>query len=369
MGKLEGNGPLPRWRALIESGELLPDPQQQRVVERLQSLHEHLTDSGPGLVGRLLGRLRGRPVAVTGLYLHGPVGRGKTMLMDLLVESLAAEDVAVERLHFHRFMDRVHRRLKELEGRRDPLKAIAREMTTRYRVLCFDEFHVSDIGDAMILGELLQALFERGLTLVATSNTVPDELYSDGLQRARFVPAIEAIQAHCESVALDAEEDYRLRELIRHPTWLYPQNAANVAELGEEFRSLAAGESVSEAPLRIRGRDVQPCRRAGSVAWFDFDTLCRGHRSSADYIELSRRFSTLIVQGVPAMDDDDANAVRRFIHLVDECYDRAVKLIIVAAVPIAEAYSGSRLTQPFERTVSRLIEMQSRDYLALPHRS
>ncbi|TVS12275.1 MAG: AFG1 family ATPase [Wenzhouxiangella sp.] len=360
----QASGPRARWQALIDAGNIQPDPHQERVILRLQSLHERLTESRPGL----LDRLRRRPPVVSGMYLHGPVGRGKTMLMDLFAESLMDAEIPVERLHFHRFMDRVHRTLKDLEGRRDPLKTIAGDMAARHRVLCFDEFHVSDIGDAMILGELLKRLFERGVTLVATSNTVPDDLYADGLQRARFVPAIEAIKAHCDIVALEAHEDYRLRELVRHPTWLCPDNAVNLAELNEEFQALAAGETVSKAPLRIRGRDVQPRRRAGSVAWFDFDTLCRGHRSSADYIELSRRFSTLIVQGVPAMDDQDANAARRFIHLVDECYDRAVKLIIVAAVPIVEVYSGERLTQPFERTVSRLIEMQSRDYLALPHR-
>ena len=364
MRQFEPNGPLPSWQALVQDQRIQPDPAQQRILESFQSLYQGLIESRGGLVGRL----RRRRTPLKGIYVHGQVGRGKTMIMDLFAESLRQDGVPVERLHFHRFMDRVHRRLKQLEGRRDPLRRIAADMAARHRVLCFDEFHVSDIGDAMILGELLQALFRRGVTLVATSNTVPEQLYADGLQRARFVPAIEAIQAHCQIVALDAAEDFRLRELIRHPTWLSPQTADSLAELDCEFRALAAGESISEAALRIRGREVQPRRRAGSVAWFDFDTLCRGHRSSADYIELSCRFSTLIVQDLPQLNDDDGNAVRRFIHLVDECYDHAVKLIIAAAVPILEVYTGERLAQPFERTVSRLIEMQSRDYLALPHR-
>jgi len=357
-------GPLVRWQSLIDASRLQADDRQRRALEHFQDLFERLLGTRRGLFGRL----RRNKTPVAGIYLHGPVGRGKTMIMDLFADSLRQADVPVERLHFHRFMDQAHRRLKELEGQRDPLKQIAADMAGRFRVLCFDEFHVSDIGDAMILGELLKALFARGLTVVATSNTAPDELYADGLQRARFLPAIAAIRQHCDVVALDAAEDYRLRELVRHPTWLCPQTPASLAELDGEFRALTTGESISQAPLEVRGRTLQPRQRAGSVAWFDFDTLCRGHRSSVDYIELSRRFSTLIIQDVPALDDDDSNAVRRFIHLVDECYDHAVKLIIAAAVPIVEVYRGQRLAQPFERTVSRLIEMQSHDYLALPHR-
>lgn len=358
-------GPLARWQSLVDEGRLQHDPDQRRRLQDLEDLFGRLTASRQGLIQRL----RRRHDGVTGLYLHGQVGRGKTLLMDLLAASLEAARIPVERIHFHRFMDRVHRRLKQREGQRDPLKAIAADIAGRLQVLCFDEFHVSDIGDAMLLGELLQTLFERGVTLVATSNTVPDELYADGLQRARFLPAIEAIKTHCEVIALEAGEDYRLRELSRHPTWRYPLDESRLAELAAEFENLATGEVIREGAVRLQGRDVPARRRAGSVVWFDFDTLCRGHRSSADYIELSRRFSTLLVQDVPALDDSDNDAARRFVHLVDECYDRAVKLIVAAAVPIEQVYSGQRLTQPFERTVSRLIEMQSHDYLALPHRS
>ncbi len=357
-------GPLVRWQALIAQSRLQADAQQQQVLVHFQQLFEQLSSKPPGL----LRRLRGGIAPVRGIYLHGAVGRGKTMIMDLLADSLREAQVPVERLHFHRFMDQTHQQLKALAGRRDPLRQIAADMTSRLRVLCFDEFHVSDIGDAMILGELLQALFARGLTLVATSNTRPDQLYAEGLQRARFLPAIAAIQQHCQVIALEAAADYRLRELIRHPTWLSPQTSASLAELDQAFRALTVGESISQAPLTLRGRAVQPRRQGGSVVWFDFDTLCRGHRASADYIELARRFSTLIIQDLPALNDEDSNAVRRFIHLVDECYDRAVKLIIAAAVPIVALYPGQRLAQPFARTVSRLIEMQSHAYLALPHR-
>ena len=334
------------------------------ILGLLDELYRQLVDVRQGLIRRLRRRHRQIP----GLYLHGAVGRGKTLLMDLFAANLEAADVQVERLHFHRFMDRIHRQLKDLEGQRDPLKKIAAGIAGDVQVLCFDEFHVSDIGDAMLLGELLQALFERGVTLVATSNTAPDNLYADGLQRARFLPAIEAIKSNCDVQTLHADDDYRLRELSRHPTWLQPQDQERLSELKAEFDALAAGKPVAEGNVRLRGRDVPMKRRAGSVIWFDFDSLCRGHRASADYIELSRRFSTLIVQDVPAMDESDNDAARRFIHLVDECYDRAVKLIVSAACPIEQTYTGQRLAPSFERTVSRLIEMQSHEYLALPHR-
>ena len=357
-------GPLARWQALVDEGKLTQDADQQRLVGLLDRLYQRLLDTRQGLIGRIRRRHRHVP----GLYLHGAVGRGKTLLMDLFAASLDAADVPVERLHFHRFMDRIHRQLKDLEGQRDPLEKIAAGIAGEFQVLCFDEFHVSDIGDAMLLGELLKALFDRGVTLVATSNTAPDDLYADGLQRARFLPAIEAIQSNCDVQTLNAAADYRLRELSRHPTWLQPQDQAFLAELAAEFDALTAGKTVIEGSIRLQGRDVSIKRRAGPVIWFSFDSLCRGHRASSDYIELSRRFSTLIIQDVPTMVESDNDAARRFIHLVDECYDRAVKLIVSAAGPIETTYTGQRLAPSFERTVSRLIEMQSHDYLALPHR-
>jgi len=364
MSDSNSTGPLARWKSLVDDGKLSPDADQQRILELLEDLFERLVDARHGLIRRL--RRKHRRVA--GLYLHGAVGRGKTLLMDLFATSLEDAHVPVERLHFHRFMDRIHRQLKALEGQRDPLKKIGTSISREVQVLCFDEFHVSDIGDAMLLGELLQSLFDRGVTLVATSNTAPDDLYADGLQRARFLPAIEAIKASCDVQTLNAEDDYRLRELSRHPTWLQPQDEACLAGLAGEFEALAAGKPIAEGSIRLRGRDVPMKRRAGSVIWFDFDSLCRGHRASADYIELSRRFSTLIIQDVPTMGESDNDAARRFIHLVDECYDRAVKLIVAATCPIEQTYTGQRLSASFERTISRLIEMQSHEYLALPHR-
>jgi cell division protein ZapE len=289
--------------------------------------------------------------------------------MDLFVQSLQAVDVSVERAHFHRFMDDVHAGLKQIGKRSSPLTEIAKEQRKRARVLCFDEFHVEDIADAMLLGELSTQWFQRGITLVATSNQHPDELYTGGLQRQRFVPAIENIERNCKVIELDAAEDFRLRELERHPTWYTPANADTERLLAEEFDALSPDQPVIEGHLVVRGRELPIRRRSGSLLWADFSHLCEGPRSAADYIELTWRFSTLVVSNIPAMDDDRNNAARRFVHLVDECYDRAVKLIASAEAPIERLYTGKRLTGPFERTVSRLVEMQSKDYLSRPHHS
>ena len=363
-GNPASGGPKDLYEALVTEGRLVADPDQRTLLGHFQKLFERLRNNPPGVIDKL--RKRHRPV--TGLYLHGSVGRGKTMLMDLLAESLESTGIPVRRIHFHRFMDSVHDQLGREKDRQDPLESVAADIARRARVLCFDEFHVADIGDAMILAGLLKGLFARGVTLVATSNTAPTDLYAGGLQRERFLPAIAAIERHCQVETLEGAEDYRLRELIRHPVYHHPADDHANEELAEEFHALAAGEQVSQASLKIRGHTIQPIKRAGSVIWFDFATLCEGPRAATDYIDLARRFGTLIVSDIPQMTEDDNNAARRFIHLVDECYDRAVKLIIAADVAIEELYSGQRLAAPFERTVSRLIEMQSHDYLALPHR-
>lgn len=357
------DGPARSLAGLVAAGRLQPDPAQARLAATLQELHERL------ISGQRRWRWPwSRADAVDGLYVHGRVGRGKTLLMDLFAASQGAAGVAVRRVHFHRFMDDAHAALRRFGNARDPLARVAREIAGETRVLCFDEFHVGDIGDAMILGGLLAGLFDRRVTLVATSNTAPDDLYAGGLQRVRFLPAIDRLKRHCRVYSLDAEQDYRLRTLSRHPVYHTPLDAGTEAALAEEFEALAGGESVATTPLELRGRKLAPCRRAGSVVWLDFATLCEGPRASADYIELARRFSTLVVSGVPVLDDTDNDAARRFIHLVDECYDRDVKLIVSAQVPAERLYTGRRLAGPFERTVSRLIEMQGGDYLARPHR-
>lgn len=355
------NGPATRYQALVDAGKLKFDVRQAGVAQALQHCNDALLKHSGGLFRR--------PRPVKGVYIHGGVGRGKTLLMDLFVQSLQASGVCVERAHFHRFMDDVHAGLKSLGNRASPLSEMAADLRKRTRVLCFDEFHVEDIADAMLLGELSAQWFQRGITLVATSNQRPDALYAGGLQRQRFVPAIENIKRNCQVVELDAAEDFRLRELERHPTWYTPACAETERLLAEEFDALSPDQPVIEEHLAVRGRQLPIRRRSGSLLWADFSHLCDGPRSAADYIELAWRFSTLIVSNIPALDDDSNNAARRFVHLVDECYDRAVKLIASAEAPIEEIYTGKRLAGPFQRTVSRLVEMQSKNYLSLPHRS
>jgi len=356
-------GPLARYQAQIDQGQLIPDPGQLALAGILDQRYQALVETARA--SWLPWRRNRRPVR--GIYLHGKVGRGKTMLMDLLASSLDSAGVPVLRTHFHRFMDSVHDGLSESRGKRQPLTRVARRIAGRARALCLDEFHVNDIGDAMILGELLHQLAELDVVLFTTSNTEPGELYAGGLQRARFLPAIELLKTRCEVLDLDAEEDYRLRELTRHPVYYWPESEKTLAALRSEFRALAAFESRGARTLSVRGREIEAIDRAGSLAWFSFQTLCCGPRAAADYIDLAKRFSTLMISGVPQLDDARNDPTRRFIHLVDECYDRSVKLIISAAAAPDELYTGKRLQAPFERTASRLIEMQSHDYLARAH--
>jgi len=263
----------------------------------------------------------------------------------------------------------VHGRLGRLRDREDPLAMVAAEWAAETRVLCFDEFHVSDIADAMLLGRLLQGLFKRGVTLVVTSNTAPDDLYKGGLQRERFLPAIEQINRHCRVLNVDGDTDYRLRELTRARLYYCPSDSAARENLAADFGRLCenAAQATTDTVLCVEGRDIPVHRLAAGVAWFDFKALCEGPRSQADYIEIARRFHSVLIEGLPVFDRDQEDAARRFIALVDEFYDRGVKLILAAAAPAAGLYQGHRLAFEFERTRSRLEEMQSRDYLATPH--
>jgi len=309
--------------------------------------------------------MRGRKrQAVTGLYMYGGVGRGKTWLMDMFFDSLPFKDK--QRIHFHRFMARVHAALKTKQSTRDPLPAIAREWAQQYRVLCFDEFFVSDIADAMLLGGLLQALFAEGVTLIATSNVAPDDLYCDGLQRAKFLPAIESLKKYCLSVHVDGKRDFRLRLLQRAEIFLQPLSDHAESSLGNAFERMSAGCSL-DTRLVINGRIINARKRGDGIIWFNFKELCEQPTSTADYIEIARAFNTVLLSGVPPMDEGNADATRRFINLIDEFYDRNVKMLISAANPINDLYTGKRLAFEFQRTASRLTEMQSNDYLAKPH--
>ncbi len=312
-------------------------------------------------------RLRSTP-PTRGLYLWGSVGRGKTFLMDLFLESLPFE--AKLRLHFHRFMGRVHAELNRLKGHEDPLVAVAAHFAAQARVFCLDEFFVTDIGDAMILGNLLKHLFARGVALVTTSNIEPALLYKDGLQRERFLPAIALIEQNCEVVELLSHQDYRLRALTDAGVYFTPLGDAAERALTACFERIAPGTRRPEPTIDINGREIAVKRRAAGVIWFDFAALCEGPRAVADYIEIGQSFNTVLISDVPQFSADATreDAARRFINLVDEFYDHGVNLVLSAAAAPHELYRGRRLINEFARTESRLIEMQSAEYLAAAHR-
>ena len=312
---------------------------------------------------KVMGR---RAAPERGLYVWGGVGRGKTHLVDTFYDSLALERKL--RVHFHRFMQRVHSALTQHSGAKNPLEVVADEIADEALVLCFDEFFVSDIGDAMILGGLIDALFRRGVTLVATSNIPPQELYRDGLQRSRFLPAIALLEQHLSVTQLEAATDYRFRTLQRADLWYVPHDGAASAALSEYFLSLTGQEAGDPKTVDINHRAVNLLADAPGVAWATFSTLCEEPRSAVDYVEMAREYHTVLIEQIPLLDRDKEDAARRFINLVDEFYDRNVKLIATAAQPPEALYTGSRLRFEFDRTVSRLQEMRTQEYLKAEHR-
>jgi len=371
--RAEKLNPRARYTRDLKAGKISADSGQEFVLDRLSELFERLANRPPSrsLFAGLLNAITGRgsiPV-LKGIYLWGGVGRGKTYLMDLFYESLPTE--AKKRTHFHRFMQSVHKSLARYQGRKDPLRLVAEDIASETRVLCFDEFFVLDIGDAMILSGLLSGLFEQGVTLVATSNVHPDHLYENGLQRERFLPAIELLKTYNEVLELGAGTDYRLRTLSQSTLYHYPIGPETDSVLRETLLSLApdAFELSENESLSILGREISCRCCASDVAWFDFAALCEGPRSAADYVEIARLFHALILSAVPALNDTVLEATRRFVFLVDELYDRRVKLIVAARVPLDSLYTGEALTQEFKRTYSRLWEMQSNYYLGVEHRA
>lgn len=332
------------------------------AISALDAVHGRLVREQTGLWHRLFRR----PRAPTGLYLWGGVGRGKTYLMDLFFECLPFEEKL--RMHFHRFMRRVHGELKSLERVANPLTHVAERMANEGRVLCFDEFFVSDIGDAMILGELLGALFDRRVTVVATSNIEPTRLYENGLQRRRFLPAIERIESHMKVLRIVDGVDYRLRVLAAADTYLHPASDETESRLAESFAALAPHAEMGVS-IEVNGRRVLTTGAGDGAAWFAFGDLCDGPRSANDYIEISREFHTVLVSGVPRFDADSEDVARRFVAVVDEFYDRGVNLVLSASCEIGSLYGGQRLRMEFERTQSRLREMRSAEYLGRTHMS
>lgn len=338
------------------------DPAQRAALAEFDRLHAQLLAPDP----RWLARWRSR-IAPQGLYLWGQVGRGKTMLMDVFVESLPAG--FSRRVHFNHFMLDVHERLRRLGEGRNPLQVVAAQLAGEVRVLCVDEFQVEDIADAMILANLLRALFRHGVILVTTSNTAPRDLYRDGLQRARFVPAIALLERRCRVLELVSPHDWRLRALARANVYITPPGAQAERALAALFDGLAKGDRVQDGgTVAVDGREIVVRRACAQAAWFDFDALCEGPRGSADYIELAQAYPAILISEVPQFTPVTEDAARRFIQLIDELYDRRIKLALTAAVPAVELYDGLRLRAAFTRTTSRLIEMQSPAYLAEPRR-
>jgi cell division protein ZapE len=366
---LDDSGDLrQRYRRELAERGFSADAAQLAAVEQLEALRRRLL-AAYGASGKPRRRWFApfaRRAPVRGLYLWGGVGRGKTWLMDLFFADLPFAQA--QRLHFHRFMHEVHAQLTQLQGQREPLAQVAARIARDTHVLCFDELYVADIADAMILGGLFGALLRQAVTLVVTSNVPPRLLYRDGLQRARFLPAIRLLERQLEVFRLEGTTDYRLRHLTQAGTYLdalAPDTAARLAAL---FGSLADGGIREGGCIVIEGRPIPVLRTSHGAAWFEFTALCAGPRSQEDYIEIARAYHSVIVSGVPVFSPATENEARRFAALVDEFYDRNVNLVLTAAAAPADLYRGEQLGPLFARTVSRLIEMQSEEYLAREHK-
>lgn len=353
---------------LLEQGTLVFDPSQDKALKKLDRLHHELSSSAsrrlPGkLQGLLLGKKR---KLLRGCYLWGDVGTGKTLLMDLFASSLPSE--IVMRTHFHRFMHSVHRKKNLVKDQSDPLKRVAKDLIGRCQVLCLDEFTVSDIADAMIMSSLLDHLFDQGVTLVTTSNTPPGNLYAGGLQRNRFLPAIDLIESRTTVMEVDNGCDYRMEYLSATDIFLVPASSEARERLKSAFLHLAGPHPVFNAQLEINGRLLEVAALGADTVWFTFSAICQSHRSNSDFIEIARQFHTVIISDIPQMDSDMDDSARRFIELIDELYDRSVNLLASSEKPPGEIYQGVRLAPAFLRTASRLIEMSSKPYLSSPHK-
>lgn len=358
--------PWDYYQESLKQSDFSHDSEQEQVVRYLNSLHQRLMSQEARRYRRPFRRLfnGSRNPAVKGLYLWGGVGRGKTYLMDAFYHCLPFDNKL--RLHFHRFARFIHQELEALKGSSNPLNEVAERFSKKHKVLCLDEFFVIDIADAMLLGILLQALFQRGVTLVTTSNIAPKDLYKDGLQRQQFLYAIELLEQHTEIIELKGNTDFRLQTLNSIPLYYYRNNREQ--QLEKSFQQLAHGQESESRVCIIEGRPLTALRLAEDVAWFDFASLCDGPRSQNDYIELSQVFHTFIISEVPQFDMMDDMA-RRFISLIDEFYDRRINVILSAAVPLEKLYKKGLLSAEFQRTRSRLQEMQSQEYLQQQRRS
>ena len=362
--KVAEHGMLDAYHALLAERGYVADDAQRRAAQALQDLYTQLL-AFKVRRGSTLKRLLSPPKPPKGVYFWGGVGRGKSFLMDCFFNSVPYR--RKKRIHFHAFMQQIHRDLDKYKGEPDPMLKIAEQVAKETRLLCFDEFHVSDIADAMILGRLLEGLFSRGVVLVMTSNYPPDLLYPNGLHRESFLPAIALLNRNLEVLEVEAGIDYRLRALEQVEIYHFPADDAAEKKMLDYFRMVAGEEGKRGGHIEVLGREIPTVRRGHGVIWFDFRTLCGGPRSQNDYLEISRSYHTVLLSGIPRMTAHQASEARRFTWLVDVFYDHKVKLIATADCVADDLYTEGTQASEFKRTVSRLTEMNSREYLALPH--
>ena len=356
--------PAERYAQALASGQFMPDDAQAQAVHELERVWQELIQRYKASK-KAFRRFR-RQTAPQGVYMWGGVGRGKTWLMDQFYDSIPFRRKT--RMHFHHFMQHVHRELNKLSGQRNPLDSVADQIYKDAVVICFDEFFVSNVTDAMILSDLFQKLFHRGITLVATSNIAPDGLYKNGIHRDRFIPTIEMVKKHCQVLNVDAGVDYRLRVLKQAQLFKSPLTQDNQNWMAQRFSALTNTQHHSSEPIIINQRVVETIAHTEDVLWCEFSELCFKPRSPADFIEIANIYNTVLVSNVPHLTDFLSEGTRRFIYLVDEFYDRGVKLLLTSEDSIIEIYQGEKLAFEIERTRSRLLEMQSDDYLNEEHR-
>ncbi len=359
-----------RYNLALKQPDMVRDSAQEIAIDKLEALSLVLINSNKTSLRRRLLDLFHKKKKVRGLYLWGGVGRGKTWLMNLFYEELDIEEKC--RIHFHHFMLDIHEQLSTLNHKKirqkNPLRHIAKELAKKYRLLCIDEFIVTNITDAMILSELLHALFKHDICLVATSNRVPDDLYLNGLQRERFLPAIDLIKVNTEVFNLDTGVDHRTSLLEQSDIYYSPASAESDKQIKQRLAELSITPVKENKILCILKREIKTISCSDDIVWFDFDSICSAPRASQDYIELAQRFNTMAISNIPLLDEHSDDKARRFIYLIDELYDRNVKVIVSAATEPAKLYQGNMLEFAFHRTSSRLIEMRSHQYLSQPHK-
>lgn len=353
--------PLAHYRQQIAAGVLKENPAQLKVVRYLDNIfHELITRQTlrDSLAGKIRRKIKPRP-PIQGLYLWGGVGVGKTHLIDSFYNCLPTSKL---RMHFHEFMRMVQQQLNERQGIKNPLKIIAKEIADKYIVICFDEFFVSNIADAMLLGELFQELFKGGVCLIATSNIQPDFLYHDGIQRERFLPAIDSIKQHTQIVNLITGQDFRLRHIQQAGVYYTPLDAAAADNMEQSFKHFSQGAPYSTENIELFGRQINVIKKTNTIIWFDFIKICGRPRSQADYLAIAEHYNTLLISNIPIFKEQDSALALSFINLIDVLYDHKVRLVLSAAAPVNLLYQKGRFLFEFKRTKSRLIEMQSQNY-------